>query len=139
MADTTSKFKIIPPENKYLLMWHGVIIFIILYYYFEVGLLLGYGEPVWKDILNYLIPVNIVFIICLTFDGVLSLLKAYYFKGLLIKNHRLIAKKYIPIYLIIDVVAIISITIPFATTYFVLNWIKLFFLPKVITLYAIDK
>ena len=139
VAKYTSRFRIIPPENKYLLVWHGVIVFIILYYFFEVGLLLGFGQPVWQDILDYLIPVNIIFIVCLILDGFLSLFKAYYFKGLLIKNHRLIAKKYIPVYLVIDIVAVISITIPFATTILALNWVKLLFLPKVITLYAIDK
>lgn len=112
---------------------------IILYYLFEVGLLLGYGEPVWRDIMQYLVPVNIICIVCLIIDIGVNLFKAYYSKGLLIKNHRLIAKNYIPTYLIIDIVAIISVTLPFATNSYTLNWIKLLFLPKIRTLYLIDK
>lgn len=108
---------------------------IILYYLFEIGLLLGYGVAVWDDILRYLIPVNIIFIICLVIDCFLSLFKAFYSKGLLIKNHRLIAKKYISRRLLIDIIAIISVTVPFATNIYALNWIKLLFIPKMITLY----
>lgn len=113
--------------------------FIIFYYLFEVGLLLAYGTPVWDDIITYLIPVNITFIICLLSDCIVNLFKAYYSKGLLIKNHRLIAKKYIPIHLIIDLVAIVAITVPFAANSYALNWLKLLFLPKAGTLFAIDK
>lgn len=135
MAEITSKVTIIRPENKWLLAWHGLVMFIMLYYIFEIGLLWGYGEVVWLDELAVLYSLNCIFIVVLVIDCFLSNIKAYYSHGLLVTHPRLIVKRYLRFRFYIDVLAIISIAIPFISGKFALNWIKALFLLKLYTVY----
>ena len=135
VAGWTSKRAHLVPENSYLLTWHILIAFIVLYYSFEIGLLWGYGENVWKDELAYLYVVNFIFVVVLTVDCFLSTLKAYYSHGQLVTHPRLIVKRYIRVRLWLDILAIISILVPISSQLYALNWVKIFFLPKLYTLY----
>lgn len=129
----------IRPENKWLLAWHAFIMFILLYYIFEIGLLWGYGKAVWVDELAVLYSVNCIFITALVADCVLSNFKAYYSHGLLVTHNRLIVKRYLRVRVYIDILAIISIMIPFISGEFALNWVKALFLLKIYSVYEIDK
>lgn len=108
---------------------------ILLYYIFEIGLLWGYGEAVWIDELAVFYSLNAAFIIILLIDCFLSNFKAYYSHGLLVIHPRLIVKRYLRVRFYLDIIAIISIAIPFAQQVFALNWIKALFLLKVYQLY----
>ena len=129
----------VEPENTKLLLWHAIILFIILFYIFEVGLLMGYGIQVWRDELKYLFIVNIIFIILLILDCVVNSFKSFYKHGLLITNRRLIIKRYLIPWFWLDILAIISICLPVFTENFTFNWIKIIFLIKLRTAYIIDK
>lgn len=130
---------IIRPENKWLLAWHVLVMGILLYYIFEIGLLWGYGQAVWVDQLAVLYALNCIFILILIADIFLCNLKAYYSHGLLVVHPRLIVKRYLKLRFYIDVIAVISIMIPFISGKFALNWIKALFFLKLYSVYEIDK
>ncbi len=94
------------------MLWNFVILMIIIYYEFEIGLLLAYGENVWKDELQLLEGVNITFITLLIIDVLLMPLKAYYEMGLLITSTKTIYFNYIKLPLWIDLLGIFSICLP---------------------------
>lgn len=111
---------------------------IILYYFFEVGLLWGYGQAAWEDELNYFYIANFIFLTVLIIDCFVSTLKAFYSHGQLVTHPRLIVKRYLKWRVWIDVIAILSVAVPVVTQVFALNWIKGLFLLKIVTLYEID-
>jgi hypothetical protein len=49
VADFTKQFVILRPENKWVIAWHVLVLFVLIYYIFEIGLLLGFGENFWLD------------------------------------------------------------------------------------------
>lgn len=77
--------------------------------------------------------------VILILDVLLSNIKAYYSHGLLVTHPRLIVKRYLKLRFYVDVVAIISVMIPFISGSYVLNWIKILFLSKLYSVYEIDK
>lgn len=139
VADLASKLTIIRPENKWLLIWHGLVMFVLLYYIFQIGLLWGYGEAVWIDELAVFSALNCIFIVILIADCFLCNIKAYYSHGLLVTHPRLIVKRYLKVRFYIDVLAIISVALPFISGKFALNWVKALFLLKFYSVYQIDK
>jgi|JI7StandDraft_1071085.scaffolds.fasta_scaffold251942_1 hypothetical protein len=65
----------------------------------------------------------------------LSNIKAYYSHGLLVTHPRLIVKRYLKLRFYIDILAIISIMVPFISGKYALNWIKALFLLKLYSVY----
>lgn len=82
--------------------------------------------------------INFLFIIILIGDCILSNMKAFYSHGQLVTHPRLIVKRYLKVRVWIDLIAIASLCIPIISQDYVLNWVKVFFLLKIYSLYEID-
>ena len=133
------KFKIIRPSSLFLKVWHIIIIVIILYYLFEIGLLIGYGPAVWDDQLRLMYGTNIFFLLLLFVDLLISPLKAIFLYGHLIVNHSIIIKTYLYYDLWVDLISLISVVIPYLYGDYIFNYTKLFFVIKMNSLYKIEQ
>ena len=68
---------------------------------------------------------QILFVLVLLGNTAVSPLKAFYEKGMLIKDVSLILKRYLKLSVYLDVIAILAIVIPLAIQNVNSNWIKI--------------
>lgn len=93
----------------------------------------------WNDELQYMHAITIVFIIFLVLDIVISPLKAVYMYGSLITNKKIIIRQYWKVSFWVDLISVVAVLIPYVHQGFYSNYLKLFFLPRVYTLYYNEK
>ena len=88
--------------------------------------------------MQYMIPVQVLWVLVLIADVLISPLKAYYSEGLLIKDVGLIFKEYTRRAIYVDLTGIIIILVPLAVGWvnIYVNWLKILWFIK---LYTIDK
>lgn len=65
---------------------------IILYFLFEIALILGFGEAVWDDELINMYEINIFLFVLLLIDILITPNKSIYLYGYLTTNRRIILR-----------------------------------------------
>jgi hypothetical protein len=137
----TSLIRTVPPERRWVTVWNVVVVFVILYYFFEVGLVIFFGSVVWEEELNawwsYLF--NFFAILVLILDIFVSLNRGFYRQGILILDRKEIYRHYLRTHCIIDLTGLIVVMMCFFSGSYVLNYIKILFLLKLFNLYLIDQ
>ena len=132
--------KIVRPEKMTMSIWNIVVMIVILYYFFEVGLVICYGEVVWQAELNawwsYLF--NFFAFIVLIADILVCLNRGYYSHGILILDRKRIYRHYLRYHFFIDLLGLIVVMACFFSGAFVMNYFKALFLLKLYNLYLID-
>jgi hypothetical protein len=69
------------------MVWNSIVAVVLLYYIFEIGLVIFLGEIVWESEINknkWTYTFNIISIMVLIIDIGVTLNKGYYEKGILI-------------------------------------------------------
>lgn len=132
--------KIIQPDMGWIVYWNMVVAAVILYYIFEIGLVVFLGNIVWeselRNISTYII--NILSIFILGFDIVVTLSKGYYDEGILVTDRKKIIKRYFPYQATIDIIGLFVVLVTFANGSYFLNYFKVLFFLKILNLYQID-
>jgi hypothetical protein len=95
-----------------------------------------FGSTVWDEELEYLMPLNVFFILFLALDILLVPLKAYYEWGFLITNKTDIFNAYMRIRFWLDLLSLFSIALPYIIQDVSSNWAKVFFI--IYRLYALN-
>ena len=80
-----------------------------------------------------------VFVAFFILDILISPLKAYYQKGILVTSRVSIFKRYYQLYLWLDLIALVSIIAPYVSLSLTTNYFKLLFASKLLTTYELDK
>lgn len=113
---------------------------VIMYYFFEIGLVIFFGNVVWQAELDswwsYLF--NFFAFIVLILDIFVCLSKGFYRQGVLILDKKEIYRHYLRTHSAIDLIGLIVVMMSFFSGAFVLNYIKTLFLLKMFNLYLID-
>lgn len=140
MLKHSSVIKIVPPEKLAMSACNVVVMVVILYYFFEVGLVVCFGQVVWQAELNawwsYLF--NFFGMLVLMVDIVVSLNRGYYSHGILILERKRIYRHYLRYHCFIDLLGLLVVVVCFFSGAFVLNYVKLLFLLKLYNLHLID-
>lgn len=136
----TSLIQPVPPEHRWITGWNVVVAGVILYYFFEIGLVLFFGEVVWQAELDawwsYLF--NFFAMLVLIVDVFVTLNKGFYRQGVLVFNRKEIYRHYLRQHLAIDMLALIVVMMSFFSGAFLVNYIKILFLLKLYNFHVID-
>lgn len=135
------KYEPLDPSRAWMNVWYAVIVFVIIYYYVEMGLVLTYGEQVWQAELSS--PLFTTFggltVIILCADIYLMLNKGYFTEGILIMDRKRILTNFLKRHFLIDVPSIIIVFLCLVTQSYGLNYAKLYLILKLNTLNRIDQ
>ena len=134
-----SGFGVLVPERTGVLVWSIANLTVILFYLYEIGFLIGFGEEYWRAEVRYFYFGNVFFVAFFLADIVISPLKAYYEHGILVENRVIIFKRYIRLYLWLDLLSLLGVLMPLLDSRVVFNFFKFLFLFKLTTAYQLDK
>lgn len=123
-----------------MLAWFILVFIAILYYFVEFGLVLTYGEQVWTDELSSPTYIVLDFLTCVIFlaDIFVCLNCGFLYRGMIILDDIRITRKYFAYNFFIDTLSLIIVVICPASGVYVLNYLKLFLLLKMLRLSDID-
>jgi hypothetical protein len=115
------------------ILWDLLMIVCIYYMLFEAGFVIFFGPGDWQET-SLVLPSYYIIAALLAADILLCQFKGFYERGQLVRNHKVLLRKYWRFTGWVDIIFLLSVILPPTTQIFWLNYLKIVTLLKLVKL-----